>query len=164
MPRIAIMVVMALCCLALPARAQDSGSAEALAAAKELSAIITGDTIKQMSAAVTAQVWPPIEREFSSKVDAATLAEMRSEFEQALAEFTGGIQKDAPALYAKYFTASELRDMLAFYKSPTGAKTLRVLPSLTGEIMALVGPRAAAFQQEIVTRMRAVMKKHGYDK
>lgn len=151
-------------CLGLPAQAQNAGSAEALQAATDLSAIVTGQTIQQMSRAVTEQAWPTIEREFGGKVDKATLSEMRTEFEAALTSFTGDIMKESPRLYAKYFSVAELHDMLAFYKTPTGAKMLRVMPALTAEIATLVGPRAVAFQKDLSTRMLAVMKKHGYDK
>ncbi len=151
-------------CLAVPAQAQNAGSPEALQAAKELSAIITGETIQQMSRAVTERTWPAIERQFGGKVDGATLADMRAEFQTALANFTGDITKESPALYAKYFSASELHDMLAFYKTPTGIKTLHVMPALTAEIAALITPRAAGFQQDLATRLVAVMKQHGYDK
>jgi uncharacterized protein len=149
-------------CLALPAQAQNAGSPEALAAAKELSAIVTGESIQQMSQAVTEQTWPTIEHEFASKVDSATLAEMRAEFQAALAAFTGDVMKETPRLYAKYFSAGELHDMLAFYKTPTGIKALHAMPVLTGEIAALIGPRAQSFQQDLAARMTAVVKKHGY--
>jgi uncharacterized protein len=148
--------------LVMPAQAQNAGSPEALAAAKELSAIITGESIQQMSQAVTNQTWPAIEHEFGSKVDSATLADMRAEFQAALAAFTGDVMKEAPALYAKYFSAGELHDMLAFYKTPTGIKTLHTMPALTGEIAALIGPRAQSFQRDLTGRITAVMKKHGY--
>lgn len=148
----------------LPAHAQNAGSPQALHAAKELASIITGENIQQMSKVVTERTWPAIERQFGDKVDKATLADMRAEFQAALADFTGDIMKETPALYAKYFTASELHDMLAFYKTPTGIKTLHVMPQLTAETTALIGPRAQIFEQNLVNRLRAVMKKHGYDK
>ena len=104
--------------LAAPVRAQDAGSPEALRAAQELAAIMTGDTIGQMSRALTAQIWPSIEGQFKSKVDAATLAELRTVFEETLASFTGEVMKDAPAVYARNFTAQELRDHDVFSDEP----------------------------------------------
>lgn len=38
-------------------------------------------------------------------------------------------------LYDKYFTERELRDLIAFYKTSTGQKTLKVLPQLMAESM-----------------------------
>ena len=71
--------VLAIVCswLAVPAaRAEDAPPPEALRAAQELSAMVSGDTIAQMSAAMTAQIWPNIEGSLASKIDAATLAEL----------------------------------------------------------------------------------------
>jgi len=122
-------VIVALaCCLTGTARVQDQGSPEALAAARELSAIMTGDTMTQITGAMTAQIWPTIERAFGSKVDAATLAELRAEFERTVNALTADVMKSAPAIYAKHFTAQELRDMVAFYKSPSGVKALHEVP------------------------------------
>ena len=38
--------------------------------------------------------------------------------------------------YAKHFTADELRDMIAFYRTPTGQKTIKVEPQIMAEGMA----------------------------
>jgi hypothetical protein len=148
--------------LALPARAQDAGSPEALRAAQELATLMTGDTIGQMSSALTAQIWPSIESQFANKVDAATLTEMRGEFEKTLTAFTGQVTKDAPAVYARYFTVQELREMLAFYKSPTGAKALRTMPKVMTDVSTQMAPHMQAFQRDLNTRIAAVMQKHGY--
>jgi hypothetical protein len=148
--------------LAAPVRAQGAGSPEALRAAQELSAIMTGETIGQMSRALTGQIWPSIENQFKSKVDAATLAELRTVFEETLASLTGEVMKDAPAVYARNFTAPELRDMLAFYKSPTGAKALRVMPKVMTDVSTQMAPLLQGFQRDLNARIEAVMLKHGY--
>jgi uncharacterized protein len=148
----------------LPARAQDTGSPEALRAAQELSGIITGDTIHQLSGTITAQMWPRIEKEFSGKVDKATLGDLRVEFEESLSKFTSEMMKDAPAIYARYFTAKELRDMIAFYKSPTGIKALHMMPKVMGDVTAQMVPRMQAFQLDLNDKVERVMKKHGYNK
>jgi uncharacterized protein len=38
-------------------------------------------------------------------------------------------------VYDKYFTESELRDIVAFYKTPTGKKTVSVMPDLFKDSM-----------------------------
>jgi uncharacterized protein len=161
MKRLAGMIVLA-ACLALPARAQDAGSPEALAAARELAAIVTGDSMGQLTGAMTAQIWPTIERQVGSKVDAATLAEMRGEFERTVTAFTGEVMKDAPAVYARHFSAKELREMVAFYKSPTGTKALHEMPKVIADVGAEMAPRMQAFQSELNDKMRAILQKHGY--
>jgi uncharacterized protein len=149
-------------CLAAPAWAQDVGSPEATRAAQELAAIITGDSISQMSKSVTAQLWPRIEEQFAGKADGATLAELRTEFENALTSFNTSIMKDAPAIYAKHFNVQELRDLLAFYKSPIGTKALQAMPLVIADVTGLMMPRMEGFQRDLAARIQAVMQRRGY--
>jgi hypothetical protein len=148
--------------LALPARAQDKPSPETMQAAHDLAAIMTGDTVQQLSAAMAGQVWPSIEKNVAGRVDAATLAEMRVTFEQALTTFTSEVMKNAPEVYARHFTAPELRDMIAFYKSPTGVKALREMPKVMADVSAQTAPRLQAFQNDLNSRIQAILAKHGY--
>lgn len=147
--------------LVLPARAQEP-SPETLAAARDLSAIMTGDTITQMSAGMAAQIWPAIEHQLGAKVDAATLSEMRVEFERTLKTFAGEMMKDAPDVYARHFSAQELRDMVAFYKSPSGTKALHEMPKVMADVGTRMAPRLQSLQSDLDGRMRAILEKHGY--
>jgi len=163
MKRLSGIVLLSLC-LALPVRAQEPGSPEALQAAQELAAIVTGGTISQMSSALTAQVWPSIESQFAGKVDGATVSELRAEFERALASFAAEMMKEAPAIYARYYNAQELRDLVAFYNTPTGKKSLQTMPIVLTDVTALMLPRMDAFQRDLEAQIAAVMQKHGYKK
>jgi hypothetical protein len=145
-------------CLTMPVRAQDSGSPEALRAAQELTAIVNGDFMNQM----VASMWSPLEQSLAGKVDAATLAELRAEFQRFATSLSADVMKEAPAIYARNFTAQELRDMLAFYKTPTGIKALTVLPKMMPEIMAPMMARMPALQRDLAARIEAIMQKHGY--
>lgn len=145
-----------------PARADDAPSPETLQAAQELSALVTGDTINQMSAAMTAQLWPNIESTLGNRIDAATLVDLRVEFERAIAQFVNETMKSAPPVYARNFTAQELRDILAFYKTPTGAKALHTMPKVLSEVLLEMTPRAQAFQDELDAKMTAILAEHGY--
>lgn len=152
--------------LTAPVRAQAPSAAppapEAMQAARDLAAIMNGDTVGQMTAALTAQIWPSIERQLGPKVDAATLSELRTEFEHALSSFTAEVMRDSPAVYARHFTADELRAMLAFYKSPVGQKALSTMPTVMTELGQQMAPRMQAFQADLHTKMEATLKKHGY--
>ena len=37
------------------------------------------------------------------------------------------------SVYSKHFTADELRDLVAFYRTETGRKTIEVMPSILAE-------------------------------
>lgn len=58
-------------------------------------------------------------------------------------------------LYDKYFTEAELKDMIAFYKTPTGKKTIEVMPKLMADIMQktseLVLPKVMSLINEIMS-------------
>ncbi len=153
---------MLVCCLGVPARAQDADSPEALAAARELSAIMTGNTMTEVNTALTAQIWPGIERAFGNKVDAPTMAELRAEFEKTVNALTNDVMKDAPAVYARHFTAQELKDIVAFYKSPTGVKALHEMPKVLADVGAQMAPRMQTFQSDLNGRMRTILQRHGY--
>lgn len=157
-----VMAAIALQCLTGAARAQDANSDEALAAARELAAILSPDTISQLSQAMTAQIWPKLQTEFGPKVDQATIAELRTEFENALSRFVNDAMKDAPTIYARYFTAQELHDMSGFYKTPTGQKALRTMPKVMGDTFGTLMPKMQTFQTELQASLVAVLKKHGY--
>lgn len=62
-----------------------------------------------------------------------------------------------PALYARHFTVAEIQEMGRFYKTPLGAKTLKVMPQLTAESMQLgqqlVAPRIQALSERIMKSM-----------
>ena len=126
--------------------------------------MMSGDTIGQMSAALTAQIWPNIEQQLGPRVDAATLTELKGQFEQSLSGFTTEVMRDSPAVYARHFTADELRAMLAFYKSPVGQKALHTMPTVMTELGQQMGPRMQAFQTDLHAKMEATLKKHGYGK
>jgi hypothetical protein len=149
-------------CLTLSTRAQNAPSPEALRAAQDLAAVVTADTIQQMTNGMIGQMWPGLEAQLGPKVDAATLAEMRTETERAIASFTGDLMKDAPAIYARYFSADELREISAFYKSPTGVKALHTMPKVMADVTGLLVPRMPTFQRDLGGRLEATMRKHGY--
>ena len=65
-------------------------------------------------------------------------------------------------LYAQTFTESELHDLSVFYRTPTGAKALQMMPRVMGESMTEMLPRIQGFQNEIAVSVQNVMKKHGY--
>jgi hypothetical protein len=57
-------------------------------------------------------------------------------------------------LYGKYFTESELQDMIAFYKSPTGRKTIELIPRLLDDSMTKAAevllPRIRQLAKEVM--------------
>lgn len=157
------LVVIFLALLWEPASAQETPSPEALRAANELASIISTDMMDQMSREISAQMWPRLERELGTRVDEATLSDLRSEFDRLLANFAGEAKKDAPSLYARYFSEQELHDITTFYRTPTGTKALKLMPRITGEYMtSTLLPLTQQFNRKLQESMNDVLRKHGY--
>lgn len=62
------------------------------------------------------------------------------------------------ALYAKYFTAAELQELLAFYNTPLGAKLISTQPKLMTEAVGVSQAWAQKFTQEEMPKIVAEMK------
>ena len=71
---------------------------------------------------------------------------------------------DATArFYASHFTEPELKQILAFYQSPVGQKMLVEEPKALDESMAYAGSWGDSLSIEVMSRLRAEMKKRGHD-
>jgi hypothetical protein len=145
------------------AYADDAPATEALQAANQLLSILSPDMVHQMASQTTNVVWPPIAQKLRAQnVDEATLAELRKEFEDIQVQNFAEIMKAAPPVYARHFTADELHQLIAFYQTPIGIKSLRELPQVMGEFFATIAPRLQAVQQETVARFNDILRQHGY--
>jgi uncharacterized protein len=156
----------AFCVGATPFRAtaQSEPSAETMQAAKDLMAIMSADTVRQMVTGITNQVWPVIERELRGKradIEQSTLSELRTEFENIQMRYMAGVMADAPAIYARHFSAAELRDMMAFYKTSTGQKSLKAMPQVMTDVFAMIMPRMQGLQAQINSAFNEVLRKRG---
>jgi hypothetical protein len=147
------------------ATADDAPSPEALQAANELFTILSADTMKQLTGQMTATFWPTVEQKArAEKIDDATIAELRTEFERIQVAFVTDAMKEAPPIYARHFTAAELRDLNAFYRTPTGAKAIHELPIVTSEFAAQLMPRLQDVQHQTTEGFNRILRAHGYVK
>jgi uncharacterized protein len=160
-----VAVALTLCLTGMQARAEDSPNPEALAAAQDLMSAISPDMIKQLMGSIAATFWPIVEQKArAEKIDDATIGEMRTEFERIQIAFVNEAMKEAPAIYARHFTADELKDLVAFYRTPTGAKALRETPQVMGELTAFLVPRLQDVQRQTNEAFIKVLHEHGYGK
>ncbi len=147
------------------AQAPAQPSAETLAAAKSLVALISHATAAEMTANMTAKVWPQIEAALRAqfpKIDDATLGEMRGEYEGLLNKTVADAMNDAPAIYARYFSAAEMNEIAAFYRTPTGAKALTVMPKALADMTPALLARIGAMKGELNGAFEKTLAKHGY--
>ena len=61
-------------------------------------------------------------------------------------------------IYKKYYTHDEIKDLIKFYKTPIGQKTISVMPSVTQDAMAA----GQTWGQEIAMKVLEKMKEKGY--
>jgi uncharacterized protein len=164
-------VALAIVCAATPAAAQNSAPAtapsaspQAQLAARELVGLVSSSILSEFTNKLTAEVWPGIEAELHGQnpnVDSATLAALRAEFERLIVDNMAAVIVDMPTVYERYFTADELRDLVAFYRTPLGAKVLRTLPQATTDMFALMAPRMQGLQERVHLSFLNILQKRG---
>jgi len=159
------LLIMAVLLAGPPARADDAPSPEALQAASELFTVLSGDMLKQFIDQISNSFWPAVEQQArAEKIDDATIGELRREFDRIQLAFLTDAMKDAPAIYARHFTVAELRDLTAFYRTPTGVKALHEMPQVMGDTAALLVPRMPDLQRQISEAFTKVLQERGYGK
>lgn len=73
------------------------------------------------------------------------------------------IMDEVARIYAAKFTEQELKELIAFYKSPLGQKTVVEEPKALDQSMAFASAWADKLAEEALARFRAEMKKKGHD-
>ena len=86
-------------------------------------------------------------------------AQLRNEYAPRVAEMTNEIVQ----LYAQRFSEQELKEAIGFYKSAAGRKMLAEEPRILDATYARLQQWAIRFQDEVMTRVRAEMKKRGHN-
>ena len=142
--------------------AQSPPSAVAVALAKEI--IIAkgtsagfdsiGPSIIERAKSVYLQLNPSLARDLNE-----VAAKLKLEYAPRFAEPLN----EAARAYAAKFTEQELKDILAFYKSPIGKKVVVQEPIIVEESLAAADRWAQGLLEEIGGKFRAEMKKKGHD-
>jgi uncharacterized protein len=92
--------------------------------------------------------------------DIETVAnQLRKELEPRISE----VHTEIARAYASQFTEQELKDLLAFYKTPLGRKVIEGEPKALDEAGNRVEAWADKLAAEVSGRMRAEMKKKGHN-
>jgi uncharacterized protein len=86
-------------------------------------------------------------------------AQLRREFEAKKAELV----YEVAIIYAKHFSEQELKDLVAFYKTPLGQKMLKEEPIAVDESLKRAQDWSIEFSEVVMGRFRAEMKKRGHD-
>ena len=73
------------------------------------------------------------------------------------------VQLEIARAYAGRFTEQELKDILAFYKTPLGKKLIVEEPKGVDDATKRVDAWAAKYAEDVLARMRTEMKKKGHN-
>jgi hypothetical protein len=158
---LALAAAVAFACLATGglARAQTPG---AIAAAKELVALKGGN-------AMFAPLIPGvIERAKQTFVPTnpqliGQLNQVADQLKKEYAPKSAEIDTEVAKGYAQHFTEAELKEIIAFYKSPVGRKMIAEEPKAIEQSLKAAQDWAAKFSDVVMERFRVEMKKKGYD-
>ena len=144
---------------AAPAPAQTSP--DAVAAAKELMTVMhSADNFKLLMPQLMAALKPAIvqgradiEKDYDALVP-ALLGAMSAKLDPMLDKIAG--------IYAAKFSAAELREVINFYKGPTGQKFVAQLPSIMQESMTIGQQFGQQLAGELQQRMIEELRKKGH--
>jgi uncharacterized protein len=85
-------------------------------------------------------------------------AQLRKEYEAKKAELV----YEVAVIYAQHFTEQELKELVAFYKSPLGQKMLKEEPAALDQSMKRAQDWSGDFSDAVLARIRAEMAKRGH--
>lgn len=143
-----------------PAAAQQKASPAALAAAKEILVMKSADKIY-------ANAVPGTVEQVKNRLIAQNLNYQKdlNELAPVVAKQLTGREKEIgegmAQAYAAQFTEQELKDLVAFYKSPLGQKLITSEPRAIEQGMAFTNSWAQNFAETVASAFRAEMKKRG---
>ncbi|MDC7788557.1 DUF2059 domain-containing protein [Rhodoplanes sp. TEM] len=86
-------------------------------------------------------------------------AKLRKDYDGKRAELLGEVAK----VYAEKFTEAELKELVAFYKSPLGKKMSTEEPVAIDQSLKNAQVWADSFSGEVMSKFREEMKKKGHD-
>jgi hypothetical protein len=83
---------------------------------------------------------------------------MRADLAPRFSELTDEVAK----LYTAHFSDAELKQVLAFYKSPIGMKLIAEQPKVGEESLKFAQDWANKLSDEVIANMRDELKKRGH--
>lgn len=144
-----------------PIQAQAS-SPDTLAAARELvEAARTTEQfrtllpliVQQMKPAIV-QGRPEVERDYDKIMPLLM---------EAANQQVAGLADEVAGIYARNFAVDELRELTAFFRTPTGRKFLDITPVIAQESMSMGQKFGQRVARELQTRIREELRKRGHN-
>jgi len=93
---------------------------------------------------------------------AKDLNEISAQLRTELAPRSEEINSEVAKLYAAHFTEGELKELLAFYKSPVGTKLIAEQAKVAEEGLKFAQDWANKLSDQVIIRMRDELRKRGH--
>lgn len=147
-----------------PVRAQDAVPAEKQALIKELIEMTGGKNIGIMFAEQMSQGMTAMLRQSNKDIPPEVIDAINDEIIKLFQEEmdNGSYFAILYPIYSEHLSEDDIRELIAFYKTPIGQKTIKVLPLITQESMVAgqqwgmsLGPK---IQQRVQERLKTMQK------
>jgi hypothetical protein len=115
---------------------------------------------RQMAVSIVAQLSLAIKKsrpDVPQKLMDALPEEVSAVFDENIASFREAVIP----MYSKYFTASEIKQMVQFYSTELGQKVIKVMPALVQESIAIGQAWGQSLGPRIDARIKARFKRDG---
>jgi len=153
--------IAAMLALTVPAAQAQQPSAAALATAKEIVTVTAATTlfdplipgVIEQSKIMFLQQNPGLARDLN-EISSTLRAELMPRF--------GELVNQVALNYASHFSEQELKDLLAFYKSPLGIKFVSEQPKVVDDSLKFAQTWANTLSDQVIQRMREELKKRGH--
>jgi uncharacterized protein len=147
--------------LLAPAASAEEMSAEKRADIEKLIQITGAANVGKQMAGMAAGQMVQLIKQARPDIPAKTLDVVPREVEAVFAANEPSFWEQVIPLYDKYFTGAELKEMLRFYNSPLGKKTVKVMPSLMAEGMKVGQKWGESLGPQVAQRVKARLEKEG---
>jgi hypothetical protein len=120
----------------------------------------------QMFASTAMNQFEQTLRQLRPDISAELVGVLREEIQKTIDESMvekGGLVDRVIPLYHRYFSHDDIKAMLAFYGTPTGQKTISVMPQLAPESLALGQQWAQQLRPQLEQRIKARLKQRGVE-
>lgn len=84
-----------------------------------------------------------------------------ADIDAVISHHMSDLEKTLVMIYAKHFTDGEIKQLIGFYSTPIGQKTIKTMPTLLKESMMVGQQWGRALAPEIQQRIRAHFKSEG---
>ncbi len=144
---------------ASPARAADFAKQKAIVELMEITGV--KKMLPRMARRATGGIIESLRRA-NPQLDARAAAIVRDEMTKAITKQTPAMLAHIVTIYEKHFSEKEIRDIIAFYQTETGKKTLHLMPRLARDLAIANMKILRSMMPELNLRIRQRLRREGH--